>query len=503
MTRVMHIWTFASLVSLHKQTKVSETLEQLKAKGLPARPNSTDKLTFANLMALELIENDFEFTHLHSANENFAEDFFANLSEGDFIQLHGGPNAHSDFLINFVVDNLQRLRDLSIRLVVGTEITWKQKVDAGIFDEAKIAELMIFAHAILGHTPKTHTYLYALDFKSEMNFLEFPLGLLEAKPSVSTNAGSESSRLSLGMVLPQPGRLAKGEELHQQIVELMSRDHVKQNWDLFVLNPPYTSQEFTDFAAGVDLMVNTSLGETFSYQIQEARALGTPVLHPTSTYISRRGEDYIECWPEFGLDFANLEELESALKTFYDEPGLLDRESARQGRLAREYFSIEELGRSFRKLYSEEPLGDCQVIFSCCHRIEEAEKVQVNCCERVHTIVLDNCSGSAPIGDLAARLQQRFLAGHASEFDPQKKLIFRRSTHVKDGDGVWSTVSNDPVFGITLDQVKVAAREEAENPGLFERMLLRLSRSSRVGIFSCQFGFAISGNGWIKRRHSK
>ena len=381
--------------------------------------------------------------------------------------------------------SLQRLRDLSIRLVVGTEVTWKQKVDAGIFDETKLVELMVFAHAILGHTPKTHTYLYGLDLKSEMNFVEFPLGLLEAKPLHASERLSDSSKRTLGMVLPQPGRLAKGEELHRQIVELMSSEHIKQNWDLVVLNPPYSSQEFTDFAAGVDLMVNTSLGETFSYQIQEARALETPVLHPTSTYISRRGEDYIECWPEFGLDFSNLEELESDLQAFYNEPDLLDRESARQGSLAREYFSLEELGRSFRKLYSEEPLGNCQVIFSCGHSIEQAESSQLKCCDKVHTIVFDNCSGSKPVSDFALQLQRRFTTGHASHFDQNKKLIYRRATLSRDADGVWTTVSNDSVWGITLDQVKVAAREAPENPGLFERMLLRLARASRILRLSC------------------
>jgi glycosyltransferase involved in cell wall biosynthesis len=502
MTRVIHLWTFASLVSLHKKPNISETLEQLKEKGLPARPNSTDKLTLANLMALQQVENDFEFIHLHSGNENFAEDFFATAIENDFIHLHVGPNAHSDFLVNFILENLQQLKDLRLRVVIGTEVTWKQKVDAGIFDEAKLVELMAFAYAVLGHTPKTHTYLYALDTESEMNFAEFPLGLLEAEPSATVDAVLESPKLLLGMILPQPGRVAKGEELHKQILELLDRDEIKKNWDVLVMNPPYTPQEFTDFAFGVDLMVNTSLGETFSYQIQEARALGTPVLHPTSTYMARRGEDFIECWPEFGLDFSNLDEIVSLLETFHESPQMLELESERQATLAREFFSLEALGNSFRKLYAQEPLGECQVIFSCGHRIDEAEEVQTNCCEKIHTIVLDQCSGSAPVDEVANRLQERFTKGHASDFDPKKNIVYRRTTHVKDGDGVWSTVSHDSVLGIVLDRVRVAARADPENPGLFERMLMRLAGSSRVGIYSCRLGFAVSSANWIKRRYS-
>jgi len=481
----MHIWTLAPLVTLHLKTDATETLEILDGKDLPARPNSTDKLNRANLIALELIQKDFEFIHLHSGDPNFVNDFYANISEGDFVQLHIGPNIHSDFLINFLIENLQRLRDLRVRLVIGTEVTWRRKVFDGIFDQAKLVELMKFAYAILGHTPKTHTYLYALDTESEMNFVEFPLGLLEATPSLTTTAVTESSKRRLGVVTPQPGRLAKGEVLHEQVLEMMARDDLKQQWEVIVLEPPYTPQEFTDFASTSDLMVNTSLGETFSYQIQEARALGTPVLHPTSTFITRLGEDFIECWPEFGLDFASLEELSSALLDFYANPDVLALESARQERLARDYFSLEQLAKDFRKLYSQVPPTACQVLVACGHRIDEAQKTQLLCCESVHTIVLGSCSSDADIGDVAVGLQQRFDSGHASDFDQQKNLIYRRATHVHNSDGVWSTVTGDPVWGTTLDRVKVVARAVPENPGLFERMLLRLAGATSIANFSC------------------
>jgi hypothetical protein len=484
MTRVIHIWTLASLANLHLSAGVSETLAALQEKGLPSRPNSTDKLNIANLMALELIESDFNFVNLHSGRETFSEDFFANIEQGDFIHLHTGPNAHSDFLINFLIENLAQLRALQVRLIFGTEVTWKQKVDAGVLEESKLVELMKFAFAILGHTPKTHTYLYALDPDSEINFVEFPLGLLPASPSNEPVESPDPKKALLGMVLPQPGRAAKGEELHQQIVELMTTEALIKDWHLEILDPPYSSQEFTDFASRCDVMVNTSLGETFSYQIQEARALGTPVLHPTSTYISRRGEDFIECWPEFGLDFANLEELTAMLNSFV-EPDLLSREGARQRSLAVNYFSIEKLGQSFSDLYVKDSKTNCAVAIACSHRIVEAEALQVKCCEGIHTIVVDDCESYEIAGDSTPNIQLRFSQGHASYFDELKSIIYRRATLVKDSEGSWSKVSNDSVWGITLDRTKVAAREVAENPGLFERMLLRLARASKINRFSC------------------
>jgi glycosyltransferase involved in cell wall biosynthesis len=476
----------SSLLGVHGERSAASLIGEIQEKGLPAGPNSTHKLNLANLIALEQLSSEFEFIHLHAAKGTFSEDFFTNVASGDFIQLHIGPNAHSDFLLNFLIENLEKLKDLQVKLVVGTEVTWKQKVEAGALDEVKLLELLKIAYAVLGHTPKTHMYLYALDSDAEINFVEFPLGLLPAQPTQVAPQESSSPKRRLGMILPQSGRLAKGEALHEEILETMSSAAVRENWDLQVLIPPYNSQEFEDFASKSDLMVNTSLGETFSYQIQEARALGTPVLHPTSTYISRRGEVFIECWPEFGLDFSSLEEVSDILSKFSADANLLSEESERQKKLASTYFSIEQIAQNFRTLYSQTSESKCAVVIACYHRIEDAQALQGACCERPHTIVIETCLTSAPSGKDALRLSERFSQGHASDFDHKRNLIYRRAITTTDVEGTWSKISNDSVWGITLDRQQRKARDVPEFPGLFERLALRLSKAARFERCYCE-----------------
>lgn len=261
------------------------------------------------------------------------------------------------------------------RYILGTEVTWAKKISSGALAAEEVLTLFEHAQAILGHTPKTHLFVHDYAPGKKFRFLEFPLGVSSKAPKVSPDFTARSSALSVGIIEQDSGRSLKGSSLQAAIRE--NQIWEGDRFELKTLRRPYSQTDFTGFLSGVDVMLNTSLTETFSYEIRDAQFSGTPVPHPVSTYISKSKDVFVESWPEFARSFSSINHLVGILEAWSADSQALEEAGLNQKYWASFFFSENTLRKAFLRLFQRPDAfatEDSHVWLFCEHELARFRK---------------------------------------------------------------------------------------------------------------------------------
>lgn len=317
-------------------------------------PNSTVRLSATNLMAIRRIQEE-RFDIDVRFDEQWLDELADIYKDYELIVVNGIARATS---IKFVLDLLDWAKGLSgdvrPRIVLGTEITWDSLLKKGEISQEQY-EGVYFDNLLLRHTARTDKALIASGRLSEARVQEFEIGL-----DSSVFPEPSSHRDKILFVRGPEGRKTKNNEGIDEIVELLEEDsQLTERFEVVQIQPPYSVLDLWRLFSEAAFLVFTSIGETFSYVLNDAKAMGVVTLYPQQMYTTPAGWKYvIDTYPEVGTKYtSNSNALELLREIGLDQERLAE-ESARSKHVALERFGLERIESNWRRLLSDECLND-------------------------------------------------------------------------------------------------------------------------------------------------
>lgn len=317
------------------------------------KPNSTSRLNVVNYQAVAKLADAFEVKFL-CINE-VSDDVQSVLRSADIVVVNqvSSPGSRA-----FVGKLLAWLDSTPIRgkVIFGTELSWFNELvqDRGITRE--MVDAVYFEHVVLRHTAKTEVPLYADERCHDAVIQEFEIGLDTDIVRGSVPVGKRSV---ISFVRAPEGRSTKNNSAIDRIISRIQDSAVLSRFEIRVMAPPYTSTDYWRLMGESAFFVFTSLGETFSYCLNDAKACGAVAFFPEQMYYTARGMGFaVEAYPRSGLRYGSDDELISTMEAMAEDPSAMELESDRSRGFVEAEFSVEAISRKWRKLFSGESLND-------------------------------------------------------------------------------------------------------------------------------------------------
>lgn len=326
-------------------------LELVRKAPWGSRPNSTTRLTLANLKAIQSLNDEFEIKFF--AEDQFSEDLASELGQYDVIVVNSIASIPS---IRFTVDLLTHRRSQNEypKIIVGTEATWAAQIANGNITEEEY-DLIYFGDCLLRHTARTDREIYTRPDVHEAAIQEFELGIDQDLFEETTEL---DKRKTITFVKAPEGRKTKNNESIAQILAMLQSDDRFNEFSINVVEPPYAITDYWEILGKSSYLIFTSLGETFSYALNDAKALGVVTFLPRQMYYSTIGRRFaVDGYPEIGYKYDQFEEITSKILEIEKEPGRWERESQKSKEVSIDRFGLDAVTRNWRSLFSGENLN--------------------------------------------------------------------------------------------------------------------------------------------------
>lgn len=316
------------------------------------KPNSTLRLTLTNLEAMRRLQSEgFDITVMSDCV--WSRDVAKKYEKFDLVVLNTVASQSS---IDFTRGVLRWLESGPRRpkVIFGTETTWqaalnRKKISRGEF------EAIYNNHFLLRHTARTEKGLAKDGKLTQACIQEFEIGFDE---SLFPPIRDFQFRNLILFVRAPEGRSTKNNGAIEKFVELVKQTPSLGKYEVVVLCPPYSLAEYWDLLSRTAFLVFTSNGETFSYVLNDAKAMGVITLFPEHLYraeISRRV--WVDSYPQLGIRYSSVNGALQAMVNIAESETRAARESSYSQTSVVSSFGIEQITSNWRKLLSREMLN--------------------------------------------------------------------------------------------------------------------------------------------------
>lgn len=309
-------------------------------------PNSTSRLNLVNYQAMSLLAGryDVEFVCTNVIGQREASLFV----EADFLVINQVASPGSR---EFVAKLMEWLRGVELKgkLIFGTEFSWFNELASERITQ-EIVDVAYFEHLLLRHTARTEAALYASPRCHEAVIQEFEIGLDAAMLKSDVAA---SDRRTISFVRAPEGRSTKNNSAIDRLVARIRSSAVLSGYVVKVIEPPYSSIDYWNLMAESAFFIFTSVGETFSYCLNDAKALGAVSFFPETMYYTVVGRSFaVDAYPRSGVRYSSDDDLISKIERLALAPDELDAQSARGRVFVEDMFSVEAISRNWDTIFS-------------------------------------------------------------------------------------------------------------------------------------------------------
>lgn len=311
----------------------------------PARPNSTSRLNICNYQAASLAFDPGEFEIKHLYFESFDGAVVDALDGADVVVVHQVASVKSkEFITRFV--KYWRDRVVPFKLIFGTEMSWGNELAKGML-EKDVVDYVYRKSVLLRHTPKTDRFFYNAEEKAGGSVCEFDLGV---DTDLLCFGLPVEQRKYITFVRAPEGRKIKNNSLIDILIDLVNESPALDRFEIKIMNPPYSSIDYWRVMAQSAFFIITSDSETFSYALNDARALGAVSFHPAHMYSCGFGWCQVESYPDSPHKYADCNELISNMEKIASDMDLLRFESQKSRDYVVRNFSLQRLAANWLAL---------------------------------------------------------------------------------------------------------------------------------------------------------
>lgn len=307
-------------------------------------PNSTTRLNISNYLAFLHLKKAFDIEFIWA--DTISVELEDKLRWADVVVINQVPRQSSIAFLNDFT-RWARENDLQAKIIFGTELTWFKELKVGAIDRETL-EFAYFDNVLLRHTARTDRELYADAMGHRARLQEFELGI-DTKIVMCDKPVTEREYITF--VRAPDGRVTKNNDAIDRIRALVEASDVLSSYEIVEMVPPYSTIEYWDVMSNSAFFVFTSNGETFSYCLNDAKALGVVSFYPEHMYYSAVGNGYaVESYPWSGIKFKNDQQLLAMMERLALDPDAMMTESARSRRTVSDNFSVDKLVENWRSL---------------------------------------------------------------------------------------------------------------------------------------------------------
>ncbi len=333
------IKTIKSLESL----SINE-IDFYKSKHWPARANSTARLNISNYQALELLSEQYEITHYFCTE--FSDSLKNALNECDYVIIHQNASKKTFSILAELMAFFENNK-INARLIFGTEGTWSTTKD--FLTDDNIHDIY-FNHTLLRHTAKTDRELYSSPNCITSKVEEFELGI---DTELLSFGKPLHDRKYITFVKAPEGRATKNNDAIDHILEELKTTDLMDRFEIQVLVPPYSSEEYWNIMSQTMFFIFVSNGETFSYCLNDAKALGAITLFPNHMYSTKIGARFVvDNYPKSGIRYTTNADLVKKISDLSSNKEKLKFHSEASRNHTIDNFSIEQVSQNWKSILS-------------------------------------------------------------------------------------------------------------------------------------------------------
>ncbi|OFQ37367.1 hypothetical protein HMPREF2943_07560 [Corynebacterium sp. HMSC072D12] len=348
-----------NIVKLLKEgADFSSPLEILKASAWQSRPNSTARLTLANVRAIKVLQSSFDIDFV--VDTELTEQVKEVLSEFDLIIMNSVASVKS---IAFTADLLdwKRQGGFSGKIIVGTEATWSGALKKGEITQEQY-DSIYFGDGLLRHTARTDREIYSTSSCTQAAIQEFELAIDE---DLFDETAHYDERNLITVVRAPEGRATKNNAGIDAFLSKAKESGLLDRYEIGELRPPYTVRDYWDVLAKSRYLIFTSMGETFSYALNDAKALGVVTFLPRQMYYTTVGRRFsVDSYPDVGIKYTSVDEVVRKIQDIDRVSSRWDSCSRRSKEVVRRKFSLPVITENWAALFSKQSLN-CNSLFIC------------------------------------------------------------------------------------------------------------------------------------------
>lgn len=361
-TRVVFVIHEIATIKIFQNNLFDDTFKRefYGSKNWPARPNSTARLTLANCQALQSLP-EYISVDIWGGFE-LDEEFLSVANDADILVVNQIASVKSFEFLNGVT-SLLKDDEIRCKLILGTEGTWQSLIKNEQMSEEDIHYLFM-EHLILRHTARTDRFVYdGSDRYLNSNVQEFELGINTSLIKPNSPEGSPAARDKVLFVKAPEGRKTKNNELVDEFIEKIKQDNRISYLECKVLEPPYSAVEYWDLLEQAKYIIFTSVGETFSYVYNDARAAGVVGFMPSQMYINMLGRRFaVDSYPEIGIRYTEVSEVLNQIDVFETDTYEYSKETLASVESTRNKFGIGSLTSKWASLFVGETLNSNKLL---------------------------------------------------------------------------------------------------------------------------------------------
>lgn len=308
----------------------------------PARPNSTLRLTLVNFAAFQEISRTHPVDIFHYRE---VVGGIRGLLSYDQIVLNTVASKKTEQFLRMLIPLLDSV-PTPPRVIIGTEYSWTNNVKTGNISQ-ELVDSLYLDHLMLRHTARTDKHLYEDPKYRSSRVQEFELGIdMQSMPEPFPI----EVRTDILFVSAPEGRVTKNNGEIWEIIEELERSGVTDELAIKVLEPPYTTREYWEYLRSARFVIFTSLGETFSYVLNDALAMGVVGLRRPELFATRTSRFGVDSYWDVGIRYEDPKDAaEIVLELSRDGDSLL-AESSRAAAIARRRFSKDTVRHNWLKV---------------------------------------------------------------------------------------------------------------------------------------------------------
>lgn len=221
------------------------------------------------------------------------------------------------------------------KLIIGTEYTWASNVKAGRISQ-ELVDWIYHNAIVLRHTARTDRHVYERPEFEDSRVQEFELGIdMDVMPDPLP---FEERRGAVVVYAPE-GRVTKNNEEIDEFVTALSEMFPGEEFPITEFRPPYTAAEYWEALRASKYLFFTSLGETFSYVLNDALSMGVIGFRRAELYANRTAKFGVDSYFDVGVKYSTVDEAVELVRYLESNPEAARAESERAYLKSRVHFS--------------------------------------------------------------------------------------------------------------------------------------------------------------------
>lgn len=308
----------------------------------PSKPNSTSRLNLINYAAINNLSDIFEIKN-YVVNE-FDDEIKSIFFESDFVVVHQNASKKTFSIVRKMLNFLSEVEHSS-KIIFGTEGTWSSSKE--FLTDQNISDIYK-RYLLLRHTGKTDREFYIDESCLDLNVKEFELGI---DTDLLSMGRMINDRKYISFVAAPDGRVTKNNDLICEIKDLI--ESFNFDLEIKILTPPYSSEEYWEVMSNSAFFIFTSNSETFSYCLNDAKALGAITFFPTHMFCTKVGARFVvDSYIDSSFRFSEPDEIIKKMKELIENPKEMAYESYKSRQYVIDNHSIQAVTKNWLSIFN-------------------------------------------------------------------------------------------------------------------------------------------------------